>query len=328
MTAATLTTAVTPEPVDDTPITFTSGHSPADRAFFGLLACSAGIVLVLLVSLVLFLFAHGWWALVHFNLHFFSGVVFSPPAKPGVLGLLVGSVEIGLVALFFALPISIGTALMIAVFAPPALRKWLTALIDLLATVPSIVYGFWGLEALTLYVQGDTSWLAKYFGFIPIFRTTEPGRFDDSIFICGLIVAIMIIPVITSISREVMSQAPREACEGALALGGTRWGMITDVIFPFSRSGIVGATLLGFSRALGETIAVLLVLSANNRVTAAILGPGGGSVAKEIGTYFVDEGKHGQSELTLAGLTLFATTLIFSLGGRWVVQGGRKRRRA
>lgn len=328
MTTATLTTGLSPAPVDDTPITFTSGHSPADRVFFGLLACSAGIVLVLLVSLVVFLFAHGWWALSHVAAHFFTGTVFSPPAQPGVLGLLVGSVEIGLVAIFFALPISIGTALMISEFAPPVLRKWLTALIDLLATVPSIVYGFWGLEALTLYVQSPVSWLAKYLGFIPIFRTLEPGRYNDSIFICGLIVAIMIIPVISSISREVMSQAPRDACEGALALGGTRWGMITDVILPFSRSGIVGATLLGFSRALGETIAVLLVLSANNKVTAAILGPGGGSVAKEIGTYFVTESPHGQSELTLAGLTLFATTLVFSLGGRMVVQGGWRRRRA
>ncbi len=327
-TTATLTAPLPPGSVDDTPITFSSGHSSADRAFFGLLACSAGIVLMLLVALVVFLFAHGWWALVHFNVRFFTGTVWSAPLEPGVLGLLVGSVEIGLVALFFAFPISIFTALMIVEFAPPPLRRTLTALIDLLATVPSIVYGFWGLEALTVWVQSPVSWLAKYFGFIPIFRTLEPGRFDDSIFICGLIVAIMIIPVITSISREVMSQAPREACEGALALGGTRWGMITDVILPFSRSGIVGATLLGFSRALGETIAVLLILSANNQVTAAILGPDGGSVTKQIAAFFPTSSPNGQSELTLAALTLFATTLIFSLGGRLVVQGGLRRRRS
>jgi len=188
--------------------------------------------------------------------------------------------------------------------------------------VPSIVYGFWGLEALTHFVRGPSVWLGTHFDFIPIFRTAEPGNYEDSIFICGLIVAIMIIPVITALSREVMSQAPRDACEAAFALGGTRWGMITDVLLPFSRSGIVGGTLLGLSRALGETIVVLLVLSSSNKASLAILGPGGsGSIAKQIAGFFTTSNAQGQSELTLAGLTLFATTLVFSLGGRYVARG-------
>lgn len=309
--------------VEEERVTIIVGRTSADRAFRGLLACSAATVFILLVSIMVFLFFHGWWALSHFKLSFFTGTVWSAPAEPGVLGLLVGSVEIALVAVAVALPVALTTALMINEFAPHRLRHWLTGLIDLLATVPSIVYGFWGLEAFTTFARGPAKWLGTYFDFIPIFRTNEPGNYEDSIFICGLIVAIMITPVITALSREVMSQTPRDACEAALALGGTRWGMITDVVLPFSRSGIVGGTLLGLSRALGETIVVALVLSASNRASLAILGPGGsGSIARQIALFFTTSNAQGRSELTLAGLTLFATTLVFSLGGRYVARGG------
>ena len=209
---------------------------------------------------------------------------------------------------------------MINEYVPPGLRGWLTGLVDLLAVVPSIVFGFWGLEALNTYVRAPVTWIAEHLGFIPIFRTTEPGNYSDSVFICGLIVAIMIIPVVASVSREVMAQAPRDAVEAAYGLGGTRWGSITDVILPFSRNGVVGGTLLGISRALGETMAVVLVLSNNNQVSKAILGPGNGDIAKQIADTFPVSDIHGQSELALAGLTLFATTLVFSLGGRLVAR--------
>jgi len=310
---------------DDIPLELAPGHTTADRRFFALLACSAASVFILLVSIMVFLLYNGWWALWHFKLHFFLGTNWSAPLHPGVLGLVGGSVEIALVAVVFALPVSVATALMINEFAPQWMRKWLTALIDLLATVPSIVYGFWGLEALTHWVKGPSAWMVAHLGFIPLFRTTEAGNYENSIFICGLVVSIMIIPVITAITREVMAQTPREACEAALALGSTRWGMITDVVLPFSRSGIVGGTLLGLSRALGETIAVLLILSSgSNALTASIMGPTGSSVAQQIGCCFVTSSAHGRSELVLAGLTLFATTLIFSLGGRLIVQRGHR----
>jgi phosphate transport system permease protein len=319
---------VTSQAPDEVPIELAPGHTRADRRFFGLLACSAATVFMLLVSIMVFLLYNGWWALWHFKFRFFLGTYWSAPLHPGVLGLLGGSVEIAVVAVVIAFPVSIATALMINEFAPQRMRAWLTGLIDLLATVPSIVYGFWGLEALTRYVKGPSAWIVAHLGFIPVFRTSEPGNFENSIFICGLVVSIMIIPVITSIAREVMAQTPRDACEAALALGGTRWGMITDVVLPFSRSGIVGATLLGLSRALGETIAVLLILSSGTTgLTAAIMGPEGSSVAKQIGDTFVTSSVQGRSELVLAGLALFATTLVFSLGGRIIVQGGRGRNR-
>ena len=214
------------EPVDETPIVLEHNLTGADRAFRALLAASGAIVLVILVSMLVFLVAHGWWALVTFKWRFFTGTVWSIPIHPGVLGILVGSVLIALIAITVGTPIALSIALMINEYAPPKLRGWLTALVDLLAVVPSIVFGFWGLEALNNYVSGPVAWIAKHLGFIPIFRTTEPGNYRDSVFVCGLIVAIMIVPVVSSVSREVMAQAPRDACEAALGLGGTRWGTI------------------------------------------------------------------------------------------------------
>jgi phosphate transport system permease protein len=309
---------------EDIPVQFDRGHTGPDRVFRALLASSGAIVLGLLVFMLGFLAVKSWWALRNSSrLHFFTGTYWSAPIHPGIWGILVGSVLIALIAIFFALPVALSIALMINEYAPAKVRGWLTGLVDLLAVIPSIVFGFWGLEALNNYMHGPVAWLATHLGFIPIFRTSEPGNYADSVFICGTIVAIMITPVVASVSREVMAQAPRDACEAALGLGGTRWGTITDVILPFSRNGIVGGTLLGISRALGETMAVFLVLSSSNVVSKAILGPGNGDVAKQIAAYFPVSSIHGQSELTLAGLTLFATTLLFSLGGRLVARRSR-----
>jgi phosphate transport system permease protein len=305
----------------EVPLKVDPGLTNVDRAFRGLLASSGGIVLALLFAMVGYLAFRSWWALKTFRFHFFTQTTWSAPLHPGVLGLLLGTVLIALIAIIVALPIALSTALVINEFAPRRSRGWLIALIDLLATVPSIVYGFWGYEAFNLYVHGPVVWLATHMGFVPIFRTAEPGAYSDSVFICGLIVAIMIVPVVSSVSREVMAQAPRDACEAALALGGTRWGTITDVILPFSRNGIAGATLLGISRALGETMAIVLVLSGNNQVSKAILGPNAnGSIAKQIADTFVTSSTQGQSELCLAGLTLFATTLLVALGARLIVR--------
>jgi phosphate transport system permease protein len=309
------------EPVDDIPITLNAGLTGKDRAFRAVLAGSGAIVLIVLVSIIVFLSYYSWWALKTFKWHFFTETVWSAPIHPGVLGILVGSVLIALIAVTFGTPIALAIALMINEYAPQKLRGWLTGLVDLLAVIPSIVFGFWGLEVLNRYVQGPVSWVADHLGFIPIFRTTEPGTFTDSVFVCGLIVGIMIIPIVASVSREVMSQAPRDACEAALGLGGTRWGTITDVILPFSRSGIVGGVLLAISRALGETMAILLVLSPANVVSKAILGPyANGDVARQVAEYFPVADVHSQSELTLAALTLFATTLFFSLLGRLIAR--------
>jgi phosphate transport system permease protein len=253
---------------------------------------------------------------------FVTHQIWNPDANNfGVAPLLLGSIAIAVVALVVAVPMSLGTALMINEYAPPRLRSWLTSIVDLLATIPSIVYGFWGLEVVSGWQSGPAGWLANYFGFIPFFRTPSPGVFVKSIFATGLICALTIVPIVTSVSREVMAQAPREACEAALGLGGTRWGMVTDVIFPFARNGIVGAVMLGFGRGLGETMIPVLVLSSAKKVTPAILGPNGlGSVAAEIARLFTDGSNIEKSALILAGLALFVVTLGVNVLARIIVR--------
>jgi len=230
------------------------------------------------------------------------------------------------VAVLIAGPISLAAALMINEYAPTWARSTLTGAVDMLATVPSIVYGFWGLALVSNLQAAPAKWIVDHFGFVPFFRTPTPGEFVQSIFACGLICAATLVPIITSVSREVMAQTPRDACEAALGLGGTRWGMVTDVIFPFSRDGIVGAFLLGFGRGLGETMIVVLVLSKANHLTWAIMGPNGlGSIAKEITEDFPTATPLDQSALILLGLVLFMTTLLVNIGARAIVNRGGKR---
>ena len=226
---------------------------------------------------------------------------------------------VAVVALAAAFPISLATALAINEYVPSGARRVLITLIDLLAAVPSLVYGLWGVTVFDAWVTGPTTWLTKYAAFFPLFQP-GPGKVGRSLFVCGLVVAIMVTPIVTSVSREVMSQVPREQCEGALALGGTKWGMVTEVILPFARNGIIGAALLGLGRALGETIAVTLILSVTNLPTGHILYPGGGTVPALIVDWYAQVGSgRGLDALTLAGLTLFALTLGVNIVARIIV---------
>lgn len=304
----------------DLPRTLQPGSTRADRVFRVVLGACGSTVLLILGSIVVYLINYSRPAFRRTGLHLFTSSHWAPPVYFGVLGALVGSMVIAVLALAIALPVSLCLGLMINEYAPQWLRRVLISLVDLLATVPSVVYGFWGLEALTVYVNGPAKFLDTHFNFIPLFRTPEPGVYGYSIFVCSLIVGVMIIPIITSISREVMARAPREACEGALALGGTRWGMITDVILPYSRNGIVGASLLGLGRAIGETFAVYLILSTTNTLTPDILGPNGlGSISYLITNNFTSSASIVKSALTEAGLLLFATTLAVNLIARGIV---------
>ena len=167
--------------------------------------------------------------------------------------------SIALVALFVALPVALAIALAINEYMPRRASRALTALVDLLAAVPSIVFGLWGLFYVDPHLRNTTRWLSDHGDFFPPFRVVGTSL-GNSLFVAGLIVGIMVLPIIASISREVMSQVPRDQCEAALGLGGTRWGMVTSVILPFSRNGIVGASMLGLGRAMGETIAVSIIL--------------------------------------------------------------------
>jgi phosphate transport system permease protein len=324
-----------PEPeatAEDRPTPLHAAETGADLVFRRVLATCSATVLFLLAAVTLFLIIKGWPAMRMAGIHFFTDSVWAPDNhRFGVAPLLVGSVAIAVVAVAVAAPVSLCTALMINEYVPRFLRSWLTSIVDILATIPSIVYGFWGLEIFSSFQSGPAAWLSHYFGFVPFFRTPQPSPYlssfyAQSILATGLVCALTIIPVITSVSREVMAQVPRDACEAALGLGGTRWGMVTDVILPFSRIGNLGAVLLGIGRGLGETMIVVLVLSSAKKLTPAILGPNGlGSIAKEITEYFADGSAIEKSALILAGLALFATTLAVNAVARLIVvrAGGR-----
>jgi phosphate transport system permease protein len=309
---------------EDVPITLKLPRTQADKVFRGILIACASTVLVIITVIVIFLVGRAGPAWRHQGL----GLIFTDSWAPrsghpsfGFLGALVGSAITGIIALVVALPIGLATALAINEYLPRPLRRSLTTLVDLLAAVPSIVFGLWGKFFFDSHLFLTAKWLGGHADFFPLFRIAGTN-YNNSLFEAGIVVGIMILPIITSISREVMSQTPREQCEAALALGGTRWGMVTDVVLPFSRNGIIGGAMLGLGRALGETIAVSMILSADNHVTSHILQPGGGTVASLIVREFLGSSQLEQSALFVAGLTLFVITLTINLGARAIVARG------
>ncbi len=280
---------------------------------------------LILGAVVVFLCVRGIPAIGKGGFGLFTDLTWSPDTGHyGMLPFLAGSFAIAIIAVAVSTPVSLATPLMINEYAPRWLKPALVWVIDLLATVPSIVYGFWGLLVISPAWEGPARFLASHFGFIPVLRNPTPNPtpsdYGHSIMIVGLICAVTVIPIITSISREVMAQAPRDVCEAALGLGGTRWGMVTDVVLPFSRNGILGAALLGFGRGLGETMIPVIVLSSHNLLTSATNGPNGlGTIAKEITENFVTSSHTGENALIMLALVLFVATLAIARLARIIV---------
>ena len=218
---------------------------------------------------------------------------------------------------------AIAVALYINEYAPRRLRRPLTAFVDLLAAVPSVIYGLWGLAYLEDHLVVFAAWTHDKLGWVPIFATTRP-TFVHSSFIAGVVVALMVLPICTSVMREVFSQAPPGEKEAALALGASRWGMIRTVVLPFGRGGIIGGAMLGLGRALGETIAVALLISPLYTISPHILEAGSNSVAALIANQFGDATQaYGIPALMAAGLTLFVVTLLVNFGASVIVARSR-----
>jgi phosphate transport system permease protein len=196
-------------------------------------------------------------------------------------------------------------------------------MIDLLAALPSLIFGMWALFALKDHLVPVARFLSTHLSVLPFLRADQGSGFVGSSFIAGCVVAIMVLPIITSVTRDVMAQVPAEQCEGALALGATRWGMIRSVVLPFARSGIVGASLLGFGRALGETIAVALIISPVIRANPHILETGASSIAAYIAVHFGEANALERSGLVAAGLALFLVTFLVSLVAGFIVRKSR-----
>jgi phosphate transport system permease protein len=308
-------------PSSDEPRTLSRPVKRSDRIFRSVTTGAALTSFVVMALIAIFLIKEAWPAISKVGGKFFTTFEWAPDESTvyGVGSMLFGTVMIAIIALVLALPISVGTALYINEYAPIKLRRPMVSVIDLLAAVPSLIFGLWGLVYLQPRLQGLAQWLNDHAGGIPIFKATLRGIYGSSLFVSGVILAVMIIPIITSVSRSVMGEVPRVHCEAALALGGTRAGMIREVILPFGRSGLVGASMLGLGRALGETIAVALVLSNDFRVPSSFISPGGASVAGTIALKFPEASVNGRSALLGAGLILFALTLLVNLVARAVV---------
>lgn len=318
-----MTGVLVDEPIpDEIPVRPTASPTGPDRIFLALATGAGSVSLAIVVITFVFLVDKSRPALREAGVwNFFTDSIWNPAAgRFGVFGLLVGTVIVATIAMAIAVPMALGMALFINEYAPPWLRQPLTTMMDLLAALPSLLYGLWALTTLMGRLEPIARWITVHLSVIPIFRLSDPdATLAKSSFVAGVVVAFMVLPIITSVSRDVMAQVPREQCEGALALGGTRWGMIREVILPFGRSGIVGAALLGFGRALGETIAVALVVSLVYEANSHVLELGAGSIAALIATRFGEADSIERSGLVAAGLALFLLTFAVNIGARRIV---------
>jgi len=301
------------------PRPITSVDDKGDRIFHLGISLSGLVVLAIMVGVGLFLTIQGLQALKVAKFSFLTTSAWQPDRHHfGVAALLSGTVAIAFIAVFIAMPLSLGTALFITDVAPPRLRSALVAMVDLMAAVPSVVYGLWGLFFFQGRVIGLARWISTWFSWIPIFRVSgaDPHSplaastvYTASAFIAGIVVALMVMPIQCAVMREVFSQVPPGEREGAYALGATRWGMIRIVSIPFGRGGIIGGTMLGLGRALGETIAVLLIISPRFTINFHVLETGTNSVSAFIANSYSEASGFGLSALFAAGLALFVITL-------------------
>jgi phosphate transport system permease protein len=307
-----------------------TGGRLGDKIFRGLSGAAGFTVLVVIGGIGVFLVTKAIPALQQDTTNFLTTREFLPEADPptfGVAALAFGTVLSSFLALVMAVPVALGVALFITQVAPRPIAGVLGNLVDLLAAVPSVVYGLWGVAFLNDKIKPVSSGLHSAFGWIPLFGDTG-GRYGRSLFLASVVLAIMILPIVAALSREIFLQVPSGTREAAYALGATRWEMIRTAVLPFSRPGITAAIMLGLGRALGETIAVALVLLSNFEISAKVLGPGGNTVAANIATKFAEYGPTGRGALIATGLVLFVITFVVNLAARGIVYRSARRLQA
>jgi phosphate transport system permease protein len=291
-----------------------------DRVFATLTRAAGLLILVTLAGVAVFLTIEGVPA------------VDAPSDKLGgaanlasyVAPLVFGTLLAAAIALLIATPLALGVALVISHYAPRRLTKPLGYLVDLLAAVPSVVYGLWGLAFLSVHLTPAYAWLAAHLGWIPLFA--GPGSTTGrTILTASIVLAIMVLPIITAITREIFVQTPTLHQEAALALGATRWEVIRLAVLPYARSGIVSAVMLGLGRALGETMAVAMVLSASGVVTLNLVSNTNPStIAANIALKFPDSTGLAVNALVASGLVLFVITFVVNFAARSIVTSSER----
>ena len=303
-----------------------------DKVFVIVSRSIGGMVLAITGGIGIFLAIQAVPTLDRYGLSFFTQNEWNPEADVlGISAVLLGTVTVAAVAMSIAFPLGLATALYISEYAPTRIKAALVSMVDLMAAVPSIIYGIWGFFLVQPYASDIARWLHTYLGFLPFFQVdTDPTaamyeqtRYTASAFIAGIAVAMMVLPMASAVMREVFSQAPLGEREGALALGATRWGMIRSVVLPFGKGGIIGGTMLGLGRALGETIAVLLIISPALDIKFRPLELGTNTVSALIAGRFGEASDAQLSALLTAGLVLFIITLIVNTLAAMVVARSR-----
>ncbi|MDX3248122.1 phosphate ABC transporter permease subunit PstC [Streptomyces sp. ME18-1-4] len=293
---------------------------PGDRIFLALSRGSGIFLLVIMAAIAAFLTYRAYLAISKDDANFLTTFEWNTglvPPKFGIAVLAFGTVVSSIIAMVIAVPIAVAIALFITHYAPRRLSGPIAYVIDLLAAVPSIVYGLWGALVLVPHMDGLFGWLNDYFGWTGVFSWDEGA--PRSMLTVGVLLAVMVLPVITNVSREVFRQVPQMHEEAALALGATRWEVIRMSVIPFGRSGVISASMLGLGRALGETMAVATVLSPDFDIHASLLNPGGGTFAQNIASKFNEATEFGRDALIASGLVLFVITLLVNGAARMII---------
>jgi phosphate transport system permease protein len=308
----------------------TTGHRPpgliADRAF-RILALLAGLTVLVILGLIAISTTREAWPWFRAEgLNIFTDNWNPSKNAFGALGLIYGTLLVSAIAVVLSLPISIGIALFVTDVAPQRMRRPIVYTVDLLAAIPSVVYGLWALLVLAPPLADVFGSISDATSSIPVLSTVfaNPSASGKSFMTAGIVVAIMITPIITSITREVFATVPASQKEAALALGATRWEMIRGAVFPHSRSGMVAGTMIGLGRAMGETIAIALVIGSSQRVTANVLGSGD-TLASVIANQFGEASGTHRAALIGCGVVLFAITIVISMAARAVVSHSERR---
>ena len=286
-----------------------------DAVFSGISTAAGVLILVTLAGVALFLISEAWPALSAKSSDIPNGKSLLGYSAPLIFGTLLAAV----LALLFATPVALGIALFISHYAPKRLAQGLGYLVDLLAAIPSVVYGLWGIVFLAAQLTPAYAWLEKHLSFIPLFKgpASPTGR---TMLTVGIVLAVMILPIMTAICREIFLQTPKLYEEAALALGATRWEMIRMAVLPYGKSGIISAAMLALGRALGETMAVALVLSVGGGISLNLIGTENPStIAANIALQFPDSSGVTVNVLIFTGLVLFIITLAVNLTARWFI---------
>jgi phosphate transport system permease protein len=296
-----------------------------EAGFRGLSVAAGAMVLVIIVAIAVFLISKAVPAINADTENFLTYKSWFPnetEPKFGIAVLAFGTVLTSIIALLVAVPIALGIALFLSHYAPKRLATPLGFVIDLLAAVPSVVFGLWGRDVFMEPVRNFSAWLNEYFSWIPIFG--GDGPFGRSVLLGSLVLAIMVLPIVTSLSREVFMQTPAMNEEAALALGATKWEMVRTSVLPYGKPGVIAAVMLGLGRALGETIALALTLGVVFNISFNIIENGGNSIAANIANSFGEANETGRGALIASGLVLFAITLVVNMAARAIIYRRRE----